>query len=344
MTIAVTGSMAYDYIMSFPGRFAEHILPDQIHILSVSFLVDSMRRERGGCAGNIAYNLTLLGQRPLLMATVGQDAPEYVAWLREQGVDTSGVLQLPDEFTASFFVSTDRDNNQIASFYTGAMAKAGRISFKDHCPETIEVAIISPNDPGAMVKYARECQELGIPYIYDPSQQIPRLSPAELVEGIRGAKVLIVNDYEFGMIKNQTGLSDDEIQRLTEVVVITRGECGSTIRTAGGTWEIPSAPPRRVADPTGVGDAYRAGFITGMCCGLPWDTVGRLGSLAATYVLEEHGTQRHHYSFDSFIQRYCEIFGDTPELGALTADGSSPPLNPPLQGGEARFSPLSEGS
>ena len=319
MTIAVTGSMAYDYIMSFPGRFVEHILPDQIEILSVSFLVDSMRRERGGCGGNIAYNLALLGQRPLLMATVGQDAPEYVAWLRERGVDTSGVLQLPDEFTASFFVSTDRDNNQIASFYTGAMAKAGRLSFRDHNPERIELAIISPNDPGAMVKYARECRELGIPYIYDPSQQIPRLSPAELIEGIEGAEVLIVNDYEFSMIKNRTGLNDDELQRLTEVVVVTRGERGSTIRTAEGTWEIPSVPPRRLADPTGVGDAYRAGFITGMCRNLPWDVVGRLGSLAATYALEEHGTQRHHYSLDSFIRRYRDTFGDSSALETLVS-------------------------
>jgi len=317
VTIAVTGSMAFDYIMSFPGRFAEHILPDQIHILSVSFLVDSMRRERGGCAGNIAYTLALLGQHPLLLATVGQDAPEYIAWLREQGVDTSGVLQLPDEFTASFFVSTDRDNNQIASFYTGAMAKAGRISFKDHHPEVIEIAIISPNDPAAMVKYACECRELGISYIYDPSQQIPRLSPAELIEGIRGARVLIVNDYEFGMIKNQTGLSDGDIQNLVPVVVVTRGEHGSTIYAADGTWEIPCVPPRRIADPTGVGDAYRAGFITGLCCGLPWDVVGRLASLAATYVLEEHGTLRHHYSLDSFLQRYRETFGEAPELEAL---------------------------
>lgn len=317
MTIAVTGSMAYDYIMSFPGRFAEHILPDQIEILSVSFLVDSMRRERGGCGGNIAYNLALLGQHPLLMATVGQDAPEYVAWLRDRGVDTSGVLQLPDEFTASFFVSTDRDNNQIASFYTGAMAKASRVSFKDYDPERIEIAIISPNDPGAMVKYARECQELGIPYIYDPSQQIPRLTPVELVEGISGAKVLIVNDYEFGMIKKQTGLSDDEIQQLTAIVVITRGEHGSTVRTAEGTWEIPIAPPRRVADPTGVGDAYRAGFITGICRDFSWDIVGRLGSLAATYALEEHGTQRHHYSLEQFIRRYRETFGDAPGLESL---------------------------
>lgn len=320
MTIAVTGSMAYDYIMSFPGRFAEHILPDQIEILSVSFLVDSMRRERGGCGGNIAYNLALLGQHPLLMATVGQDAPEYVAWLRDRGVDTSGVLQLADEFTASFFVSTDRDNNQIASFYTGAMAKAGRLSFKDYRPKRIEIAIISPNDPVAMVKYARECQELGIPYIYDPSQQIPRLTPSELLEGIKGAKVLIVNDYEYGMIKKQTGFGDDQIQQLTQVVVITRGERGSTVHTIEGTWEIPIAPPRRVVDPTGVGDAYRAGFITGICRGLSWDTAGRMGSLAATYVLEEHGTQRHHYSLDRFIRRYRETFGDASGLESLLGE------------------------
>ena len=314
MTIAVTGSMAYDYIMSFPGRFVDHILPDQLQILSVSFLVDSMRRERGGCGGNIAYNLALLGQRPLLMATVGQDAPEYVAWLRDQGVDTSGVLQLPDEFTASFFVSSDQDNNQIASFYTGAMAKAGRLSFKDNKPESIELAIISPNDPGAMVKYARECRELGIPYIYDPSRQIPRLAPSDLVAGIEGAKVLIVNDYEFGMIKKQTGLTDEDIQNLTEVVVITRGERGSTVRTVEDRWDIPVVPPRRVADPTGVGDAYRAGLITGMCQGLPWPVVGRMGSLAAAYVLEEHGTQRHRYLLESFRQRYYEVFGHTLDL------------------------------
>ncbi len=314
MTIAVTGSMAYDYIMSFPGRFVDHILPDQLQILSVSFLVDSMRRERGGCGGNIAYNLALLGQRPLLMATVGQDAPEYVAWLRDQGVDTSGVLQLPDEFTASFFVSSDQDNNQIASFYTGAMAKAGRLSFKDNNPESIDLAIISPNDPGAMVKYARECRELGIPYIYDPSQQIPRLAPSDLVAGIEGAKVLIVNDYEFGMIKKQTGLTDEEIQNLTEVVVITRGERGSTVCTVEDRWDIPVVPPRRVADPTGVGDAYRAGFITGMCQGLPWPVVGRMGSLAAAYVLEEHGTQRHRYLLESFRQRYHETFGQALDL------------------------------
>ncbi len=320
MTVAVTGSMAFDYIMSFPGKFADHILPDQIQILSVSFLVDSMRRERGGTAGNIAYNLALLNQPVLLMATVGQDAPEYIAALRERGVDTSGVLQLPMDFTASFFVSTDQVNNQIASFYTGAMAKAGQISFADQDYKNISIAIISPNDPQAMVKYVRECQELNIPYIYDPSQQIPRLTPADLVHGIAGAKVLIVNDYEFEMVKKQTGLTEMDIQKMVETLVITRGEKGSVIRTTldqqGGFREfvIPSAMPGRIAEPTGVGDAYRAGLVTGMTRGYPWEVSGRLGSVAAVYVLEQHGTQRHTFTRGQFAERYRAIFGDTPEL------------------------------
>ncbi len=318
MTVAVTGSMAFDYIMSFPGKFADHILPDQIQILSVSFLVDSMRRERGGTAGNIAYNLALLHQPALLMATVGQDAPEYIAALRERGVDISGVLQLPNEFTASFFVSTDQVNNQIASFYTGAMAKAGQISFADQDYQAIKIAIISPNDPGAMVKYVQECKQLGIPYIYDPSQQIPRLSSAELVAGIEGATILIINDYEFEMIKKHTGLSDAEIQQRAETVVITQGEKGSLIysRNSGSDeeFQIPSAPPIRLADPTGVGDAFRAGLITGLMRGYPWPVSGRLGAMAATYVLEQHGTQRHSYTRKQFVQRYRQVFGDTPEL------------------------------
>ena len=332
MTIAVTGSMAYDYIMSFPGRFVEHILPDQLHVLSVSFLVDSMRRERGGCAGNIAHNLALLGQQPLLIATVGQDAREYIALLHEQGVDITGVMIVPDEFTASFFVSTDRDNNQIASFYTGAMARAAQLSLRDHHPETIELAIISPNDPAAMVKYVRECQELGIPYVYDPSQQIPRLTSEQLLEGIRGAEVLIVNDYEFGMIRRRTGLSEDEIGHMVKTLVITRGERGSQIRTREGVWDIPAVPPCRLVDPTGVGDGYRAGLITGMRYGLPWEVAGRMGSLAATYVLEEHGTQRHYYTVESFIQRYAECFGDSAPLEVLRRKSSatSSPTSGPL--------------
>ena len=323
MAVAVTGSMAFDYIMSFPGKFADHILPEQIRILSVSFLVDSMRRERGGTAGNMAYNFALMSQPVLLMATVGQDAPEYIAALRQRGVDTSGVLQLPNEFTASFFVSTDQANNQIASFYTGAMAKAGQISFGDQDYPSIKVAIISPNDPQAMVKYVQECKALKISYVYDPSQQIPRLEPAELIEGIDGAKVLIVNDYEFEMIKKQTGLRDDQIQTMVETTVITQGEQGALIRTAdpemagASTYreiQIPPAAPTRIAEPTGAGDAFRAGLITGMMRGYPWEVSGRLGAMAAAYVLEQHGTQRHSYSRQQFARRYREFFGDTQEL------------------------------
>jgi adenosine kinase len=306
--------MAFDYIMSFPGKFAEHVLPDQIEKLSVSFLVDSMRRERGGVAGNIVYNLALLDQPALLMATVGQDAPEYIAGLEARGVDVSGVLQLPNEFTASFFVSTDQNNNQIALFYTGAMAKAGRISFADHNYASIELAIISPNDPWAMVKYAQECHDLRISYIYDPSQQIPRLSPEDLLKGIEGARVLIVNDYEFEMIKNKTGLSDADIKRRVETVIITLGAKGSLIHTGGRNIEIPPARPSRIAEPTGAGDGYRAGIITGMMRAYPWEVTGRLGSIIAVYVLEQHGTQRHTYTRRQIANRYRELFGDAAEL------------------------------
>lgn len=317
MTVAVTGSMAFDYIMSFPGKFAEHVLPDQIDKLSLSFLVDSMRRERGGTAGNIAYNLALFDQPALLMATVGQDAPEYIAGLMARGVDTSGVLQLSNEFTASFFVSTDQTNNQIALFYTGAMARAGRISFADQDYQAIKLAIISPNDPWAMVKYVQECRDLDIPYIYDPSQQIPRLTPEDLIKGIEGAKVLIVNDYEFEMIKNKTGLSETAIKQQVETVIVTLGANGSLIHVEDREIHIPPAQPNRIAEPTGAGDAYRAGVITGMMRNYPWEVSGRLGSIAAVYVLEQHGTQRHSFTRRQAAHRYRELYGHADELDDL---------------------------
>ena len=273
-----------------------------------------MRRERGGTAGNIAYNLALLEQPTLLMATVGQDAPEYIAGLRARGVDTSGVLLLNDEFTASFFVSTDQTNNQIALFYTGAMAKARQISFTKHDHKNIKIAIISPNDPEAMVKYVQECRALGIPYIYDPSQQIPRLTPEQLVEGTEGAAVLIVNDYEYEMIKNRTGLTDADIRQKVDTVIVTRGGTGSHIWYKSSEFLIPVATPTRVADPTGVGDAYRAGIISGLMRDYPWEVTGRLGAVVAAYVLEQHGTQRHNYNRHQVASRYRELFGHVPEL------------------------------
>ena len=311
MNVVVTGSIAYDYLMSFPGFFKDHILPDQIARLSVSFLVDSMRRQRGGCATNIAYNLALLGERPLVMAAAGQDFAEYRTWLEAHGVDTAGVVEVPDEFTASFFVSTDRENNQIASFYTGAMAHAHKLSFRD-LRAPADLAIISPNDPEAMRKYPRECKELGIPYIYDPSQQVIRLSGDDLRRGLEGSRMLIVNDYEFEMIRNKTGMSEDQVLCCTGALVVTRGSQGSTIWVGGQRVDIPVVKPRCVADPTGVGDAYRAGIIKGMSLGLPWHVIGRMGSLAATYVLEHPGTQNHTYTWDEFLARYQENFGGLP--------------------------------
>ena len=317
MSIVVTGSVAYDYIMSFPGYFKDHILPDKIDILSVSFLVDSLKRQRGGCATNIAYNLALLGERPMVMATVGQDFAEYRAWLEACGVDTSCIQVIPDDFTASFFVSSDLRGSQIASFYTGAMSKAGQVSFRNIPYGDIRIAVISPNDPAAMTSYVRECRELSIPYIYDPSQQIIRLAGDELLAGTQGAHMLIVNDYEFEMIKNKTGLADAELASAAGLLIITRGGNGSTILTPEETIEIPAVPPRRLADPTGVGDAYRAGIIKGMIHGLSWHTTGRLAALAATYVLEESGTQNHRYTLREFLARYQESFGQSAEAAAL---------------------------
>ncbi len=320
MSIIITGSVAYDYLMSFPGRFSEHILPDQIHQVSLSFLVDSMRKQRGGCAPNIAYSLALLGERPTIMATVGQDFEEYRASLDAVGVDTSAIATVKDEFTSSFFVNTDEENNQIASFYIGAMGKADMLSFHDLDYQAIEIAIISPNAPAAMVKYVRECQELGIDYIYDPSQQIVRLSGKELLEGTRGAQVLIVNEYEFGMTKNKTGLTDQELLALPEITIVTRAEEGSTIYVQDQVLQIPAVPPEPLAEPTGVGDAYRSGVIKGMLRGYSWETTGRIAALAATYVLEQHGTQNHHYTPDEFVERYRQVFGDAPELEDLRAN------------------------
>ena len=304
MNIVVTGSIAYDYLMTFPGRFAEHILPDQIHRLSVSFLVDDMRKQRGGCGANIAYNLALLGENPRLMGTVGQDFGAYRTWLQRRGVDTSLVRTEADLFTASFFVSTDEDGNQIANFYTGAMARARDLSLRTLKDEEVDLVVISPNDPQAMVKYAAECQSMDIPYLYDPSQQIVRLSGEELAMGLEGSSLLVVNEYEFEMLREKTGLTAKQIQAApTEACIVTQGAEGSLIWTRDGVYAIPPAVPQCIDDPTGVGDAYRAGLIKGLALGLSWALSGRLGSIAATYALEQPGPQSHSYDVKAFLAR-----------------------------------------
>lgn len=314
MSIVVTGSIAFDYIMSFPGRFREHILPNKLDSISLSFLVDSMRRERGGIAPNIAYNLSLFGEHPRVMGTVGQDFTEYRTWLEAHNIDTSLILAIDDDFTASFFCSTDLDNNQIANFYTGAMSRAALLSFKDIDVSDIDLVVISPNDPGAMVQYVRECRELGLPYIYDPSQQIIRLTEQNLREGIEGAHVLIVNEYEFGMIEKKTGLNLEQTVEMAGTVIITQGEDGSLIVSGGERYEVPVVRPHALADPTGVGDGYRAGILKGMLHNYPWPVAGRLGSLLAAYVLERHGTQNHTFTLPEFVQRFRDEFGNDPSF------------------------------
>jgi adenosine kinase len=317
MNIVVTGSVAFDYIMSFPGHFREHILPDKLDSISLSFLVDDMRRVYGGCAPNIAYSLALLGERPRLMASAGQDAGEYRDWLDEQGVDTSLLLICDDCFTASFFVNTDLGQNQIASFYTGAMARANELSLHDIAADRPDIVIIAPNDPQAMDKYARECRELGIDYIYDPSQQVARVGGDELAEGLTGAKVLILNDYEYSILQNKTGLDEAQLLERVEIIVVTLGEQGSRIVTEDQVYLVPVAKPDAVLEPTGVGDAYRAGLIVGMAHGFSWPVTGRIAALAAAYVIEHPGPQPKPYTLEDLVARYRANFGDTPELSEL---------------------------
>ena len=307
MSIVVTGSIAFDYLMSFPGKFTEQFLPEHMQRVSLSFLVDSMDKRRGGCAPNIAYTLALLGERPRLMGAVGQDFDDYERWLEAAGVDTSLVLKVPDKFTASFFCSTDTESNQIASFYTGAMANAGELSFRtvDDCT----LAIISPNDPGAMLQYAEECRALGVSYIWDPGQQCARMSGDELRDGIEGAAFVVCNDYEFELIRQKTGLDERAVLERSGALIVTRGEHGCSILQGGREIVVPAVAPHRIIDPTGVGDAFRGGLMKGLAAGAGLEVCGRLGSVAATYALEHLGGQSHAYTWEEFAARYEGQFG-----------------------------------
>lgn len=324
MHISVSGSIAYDYIMVFPGRFREHILADKMDSFSVSFLVDSLKRMRGGTAPNIAYNLALLGERPTVVGTVGHDWGEYRDWLESAGVDTTGVLVIPEEFTASCFINTDQQDSQITAFYSGAMAQAGRISFTENDRRETDLVIIAPNEPQAMIKYASECTELGIPYVYDPSMQAPRMSGPELEAGFKGARVLAGNEYEFGMMAEKIGISEHELRRRVPVTLMTRGGDGALVTVDGVEHTIPAARPHAVVDPTGAGDAFRAGFVKGMARDVSWPVAGRLGALAAVYALEHAGTQSHRYTIAEFVERYHANFGPSDEVDSLLAEASVP--------------------
>jgi adenosine kinase len=310
MKLIVTGSIAFDYLMSFPGRFTEHFLPDHLERLSLSFLVDTMDKRRGGCAPNIAYSLALLGERPHLMACAGQDFGDYRAWLEAANIDTSLVKVIDGRFCASFFCSTDQHNNQIASFYPGAMSNSAELSFRT-VPGLREsgLVIISPNDPVAMIQYAEECKTLGIRYIWDPGQQCARMGGDELAEGVAGAFMVICNDYEFELIRQKTGLGERDVLAKVPLLVITKGEKGCTVHTPDASVDVAAVRPHRIEDPTGVGDAFRGGFMKGLAVGAPYPVCARLGSVAATYCLEHLGGSYHAYTHGEFKARYEASFG-----------------------------------
>lgn len=310
MDIIVTGSIAYDYLMRFPGRFTDHLMREKLDQVSLSFLVDDMSKHWGGNGANIAYTLALFGQQPKVFGTVGRDFGDYRLWLERVGVDCSTVKQIDDVFTASFFANTDLDNNQIASFYSGAMAYARNYSLADVYDGTPDLVVISPNDPQAMLNLAEECRARGIKFVADPSQQVPRLSGDELRQMISGAYLLVVNAYESEMILSKTGMSLNDLRASIDLMVVTHGKSGSQIFQGGEVIDVPVFAPKEIKDPTGVGDAYRSGLLTGIAQGWPLKLAGEMGALCATYVLEQVGTQSHYFTVSEFVQRFRTQFDD----------------------------------
>lgn len=307
--VLIGGSIAFDHLMKFPGRFREQIIPEKIHHLSVSFLVESLQKIRGGTAPNIAYNLALVGLEPVIFGTAGQDFSGYGKWLNENGVDTRCIRVLDDDYTASCFITTDLDNNQITEFYPGAMARDGELSLKNIQREAIDMMVIAPTEPSAMVKWALECQELGIPYLFDPGMQIPRLSASDLIKGIEGARIVIFNEYEHSMMLEKTGLTDAEILNTVEIIVETLGEKGSRLTNPERHVHVPAAKPYRIVDPTGAGDAFRAGLLKGYFEKASLELMGKYAGVTAVYAIENQGGTGHKYTMEEFEQRFKENFG-----------------------------------
>ncbi len=317
MAIVCTGSVAYDYLMKFPGYFKDHILPNNLETLSLSFLVDSMTKVRGGVAPNIAFTLALLGsEKPVVFATVGEDFEEYRMWLESHRVETKFIKKIEGVFTASFFANTDQANSQIASFYTGAMTYARDYSLRelDFLPELV---VISPNDPNAMNRYVEECIQMNIPYLYDPSQQIVRMSSDEIRKGVEGAYSLFVNEYEYQLLQKHTGLTQEDILKIVKFLVVTLGDQGARIYVDDHEYYVPAFPVENIVDPTGVGDAFRGGFLRGYQEKLSWELCGKIGTLSAAYCLEQNGTQSHYYSVEEFVNRFRSHYGDNNELDQL---------------------------
>ena len=307
MHTLLCGSLAYDTIMVFRDRFRNHILPDQIHILNVAFLVPDMRREFGGCAGNIAYNLQLLGGRPLIMATVGEDYQPYAQRLEQLKLSQAHIRQVSDTFTAQAFITTDLDDNQITAFHPGAMNHSHLNRVDDASDVTL--GIIAPDGRQGMLDHARQFAQAGIPFIFDPGQGIPMFSGEELLQFVRLADYVAVNDYEARLLQEKTGSSVEELARMVRAFVVTQGANGSLIHADRALHRIPSARPQAVLDPTGCGDAYRAGLLYGIAQGWDWPTTGRLASLMGAVKIASRGGQNHRASKDELGARYREAFG-----------------------------------
>ncbi len=307
MTSLICGSLAFDTIMSFHGRFSEALLADQLHKINVAFLVPGIRREYGGCAGNIAYNLKLLGGDPLIMATLGQDGAPYLERLGRQGISTRCIRSVEDAYTAQAFITTDADNNQITAFHPGAMSSSHLNKVQD--AGAAKLAIIAPDGRDGMIEHARDCAQLGIPFIFDPGQGLPMFSGDELKEFIAMATYVAVNDYEAELLTERTGLTLQEIAERVSALVVTRGEQGAEIFTADGKFDIPVVKVGAVVDPTGCGDAFRAGMLFGLTRGMDWMTIGRLSSLMGAIKIESQGGQNHAPSVDEIEQRFEREFG-----------------------------------
>ena len=310
MSILICGSLAYDTIMVFPDQFKKHILPDQIHILNVSFMVPQMRREYGGTGGNIAYNLRLLGDSPWLMGTAGHDFAAYAQWMESLGLSLAHVRILEDQFTAQAFITTDIDDNQITAFHPGAMSQSHLNRVAD--AKDVKVGIVSPDGRQGMVEHARDLAAAGIDYVFDPGQGLPMFSGPELLEMMRGARALTVNDYEARLVEQKTGKTIGEIATTVGAVVVTKGGEGSTIHTAGGTIEVAAVKPQALVDPTGCGDAYRAGLLYGMARGWPWERSGRLASVMGSLKIAHRGGQNHRPSREEIARSYRGAFGEAP--------------------------------
>ncbi|KRA30388.1 MULTISPECIES: carbohydrate kinase family protein [Rhodanobacter] len=307
MPAVICGSLAYDTIMVFQDQFKNHILPEQVHILNVSFLVPAMRREFGGCAGNIAYNLKLLGGDPLPVATVGQDFAPYRKHLEQCGIRLSSVREFDDQFTPQCFITTDLDNNQITAFHPGAMSSAHENHVRD-IPQ-IDFAIVAPDGREAMLQHVDEFAARGVPFIFDPGQAMPLFNGDEFRAMIGKSTYVIVNDYESQLLQARTGWSAEEIASHVSAYIVTQGPRGSVIHAGTETHQIPPARERAVVDPTGCGDAYRAGLIFGIMRGKDWPTVGRMASLMGALKVEHPGTQNQHFSYGEFAAEFLSQFG-----------------------------------